>query len=123
LEENKTASGIASQMPTRGANQIEQPKLRKKHSRNQFVTKRKRWTLPLKRTGDNKYSTTRSRLCGQSMITWEAVTVPVNKEDTNCKLRVNPCVRTKGLFRCKNFLDFDTVALSFLFDKHYLIME
>ena len=25
--------------------------------------------------------------------------------------------------RSKNFLDFDTVALSFLFDKHYLIME
>jgi hypothetical protein len=27
------------------------------------------------------------------------------------------------LFRSKNFLNFDTVALSFLFDKHYLIME
>jgi hypothetical protein len=30
---------------------------------------------------------------------------------------------TKALFRSKNFLDFDTVALSFLFDKYYLIME
>ena len=28
-----------------------------------------------------------------------------------------------ALFRSKNFLDFDTVVLSFLFDKHYLIME
>jgi len=30
---------------------------------------------------------------------------------------------TKALFRCKKFLDFDTVAFSFLFDKHCLIME
>ena len=30
---------------------------------------------------------------------------------------------TMALFRCKNFLDFHTVALLFLFDKHYLIME
>ena len=30
---------------------------------------------------------------------------------------------TKALFRSKNFLDFDTVALSFLFDKHCPIME
>jgi hypothetical protein len=29
----------------------------------------------------------------------------------------------KTLSRSKNFLDFDTVALSFLFDKHYLIMK
>ena len=29
----------------------------------------------------------------------------------------------KALFRCKKFLDFDTVAFSFLFDKHCLIME
>ena len=29
----------------------------------------------------------------------------------------------KALFRSKNFLDFDTVALSFLFDKYYPIME
>jgi len=28
-----------------------------------------------------------------------------------------------ALFRFKNFLDFDTVALSFLFDKHYPIMK
>ena len=28
----------------------------------------------------------------------------------------------KALFRSKNFLDFDTVALSFLFDNHYPIM-
>ena len=27
------------------------------------------------------------------------------------------------LFRCEKILDFDTVVLSFLFDKHYLIME
>jgi len=27
------------------------------------------------------------------------------------------------LLRSKNFLDFDTVALSFLFDKHYPIMK
>jgi len=27
------------------------------------------------------------------------------------------------LFRCKKFLDFNTVAFSFLFDKHCLIME
>ena len=32
-------------------------------------------------------------------------------------------LRNKALFRSKNFLDFDTVALSFLFDKHYPIME
>ena len=32
-------------------------------------------------------------------------------------------LRTKALFRCKKFLDFDTVAFSFLFDKHCLIME
>ena len=30
---------------------------------------------------------------------------------------------TKALFRSKNFLHFDIVALSFLFDKHYPIME
>ena len=30
---------------------------------------------------------------------------------------------TKALFRAKIFLDFDTVAISFLFDKHYPIME
>ena len=30
---------------------------------------------------------------------------------------------TKGLFKCENILDFDTVALSFLFDKHCLIIE
>ena len=30
---------------------------------------------------------------------------------------------TKALFRSIIFLDFDTVALSFLFDKQYLIME
>ena len=29
----------------------------------------------------------------------------------------------KALFRSKNFLDFDNVVLSFLFDKHYPIME
>jgi len=29
----------------------------------------------------------------------------------------------KALFRSKNFLDFDTVALLFLFDKHYPIIE
>jgi len=29
----------------------------------------------------------------------------------------------KRLFISKNFLDFDTVALSFLFDKHCLIIE
>ena len=28
-----------------------------------------------------------------------------------------------ALFRSKNFLNFDTVALSILFDKHYSIME
>jgi len=28
-----------------------------------------------------------------------------------------------ALFRSKNFLDFDTVTLLFLFDKHYPIME
>ena len=28
-----------------------------------------------------------------------------------------------GLVRCKIFLDFDTIALSFLFDKHYPIMD
>ena len=30
---------------------------------------------------------------------------------------------TKALFRCKKFLDFNTVVFSFLFDKHCLIME
>jgi len=30
---------------------------------------------------------------------------------------------SKALFKFKNFLDFDIVALSFLFDKHYPIME
>jgi len=30
---------------------------------------------------------------------------------------------TMALFRSKIFLDFDTVALLFLFDKHYPIME
>ena len=29
----------------------------------------------------------------------------------------------KALFRCEMFLDFDTVALSFLFDKHCPIMK
>jgi len=29
----------------------------------------------------------------------------------------------QALFRSKNFLDFDTVALSFLFNKHYSIMD
>jgi len=29
----------------------------------------------------------------------------------------------KALFRSKNFLNFDIVSLSFLFNKHYLIME
>ena len=32
-------------------------------------------------------------------------------------------LRSTVLFRSKNFLDFNTVALLFLFDKHYLIME
>ena len=32
-------------------------------------------------------------------------------------------VKIKALFRSKNFLDFDTLAFSFLFDKHYPIME
>jgi len=31
--------------------------------------------------------------------------------------------RSKGLFRFENFLNFDTVALSFLFDKHCPIIE
>ena len=31
--------------------------------------------------------------------------------------------RSKDLFRSKKFLDFDTLALSFLFDKHCSIME
>jgi len=31
--------------------------------------------------------------------------------------------KTQALFGSKNFLDFDTVTLSFLFDKHYSIME
>jgi len=31
-------------------------------------------------------------------------------------------ILVKALFRFKNFLDFDTIALSFLFDKHYPIM-
>ena len=30
---------------------------------------------------------------------------------------------TKALFRFEFFLDFDTVALSFLFDKHYSIIK
>ena len=34
----------------------------------------------------------------------------------------NP-THTKALFRSNFFLDFDTVALSFLFDKYYLILE
>jgi len=29
----------------------------------------------------------------------------------------------KALFKSKKFLDFDTVTLSFLFDKHYPIIE
>ena len=29
----------------------------------------------------------------------------------------------KALFRCKIFLDFDMVVLSFVFDKHCLIMD
>jgi len=33
------------------------------------------------------------------------------------------CVSTEALFRCKKFLDFDTVALSFLFDKYCPIIE
>jgi len=38
-------------------------------------------------------------------------------------LLINLSSTIKALFRSKNFLDFDTVALSFLFDKHYPIME
>ena len=38
-------------------------------------------------------------------------------------LHATICNETEGLFRCKNFLNFDTVALSFLFDKHCPIME
>jgi len=30
---------------------------------------------------------------------------------------------TKALFRCKIFLNFDIVALSFVFDKHCPIMD
>jgi len=29
----------------------------------------------------------------------------------------------EGSFRFKNFLDFETVILAFLFGKHYLIIE
>jgi len=36
---------------------------------------------------------------------------------------VNHARKCKALFRFKNFLDFDTVALSFLFDKCYPILE
>jgi len=32
-------------------------------------------------------------------------------------------LRSTVLFRSKNFLNFNTIALLFLFDKHYLIME
>jgi len=34
-------------------------------------------------------------------------------------MSLNKC----ALFRCKKFFDFDTVAFSFLFDKHCLIIE
>jgi hypothetical protein len=30
---------------------------------------------------------------------------------------------SEALFRCKKFLDFDTIVFSFLFDKHCLIIE
>jgi len=30
---------------------------------------------------------------------------------------------TKALFRSKNFLDFDVIAFSFLFDKYYSIIK
>jgi len=30
---------------------------------------------------------------------------------------------TKALFRCEKFLDFATVAFSFVFDKYYLIID
>ena len=31
--------------------------------------------------------------------------------------------KNKALFRCENFLDFTTVALSFVCDKYYPIMD
>jgi len=30
---------------------------------------------------------------------------------------------TKAFFRCENFLDFDTVAFLFVYDKYYPIMD
>jgi len=38
-------------------------------------------------------------------------------------LRLLTSMTTKALFSCEKILDFDTVALSFLFDKHYPIVE
>jgi len=55
-----------------------------------------------------------------------------NVEKNQCRVRkekvqasAHPIVENdvEGLFRSNFFFDFDTVALSFLFDKHCLIIE
>ena len=41
----------------------------------------------------------------------------------NVRLRVSTRPLPKALFRSKKFLNFDTVALLFLFDKHCPVIE
>ena len=48
------------------------------------------------------------------------------KQDIRSYQRLTSHARSpsyKALFRSKKFLDFDTITLSFLFDKYCLIME
>ena len=48
--------------------------------------------------------------------------VALGQKRTGSGAREERC-KAKALFRCKKFLDFDTVVFLFLFDKYCLIME